>query len=271
MRALNNISKWFVIAFLALLLLRGLLIDNVELGNVGVRHSKITGVLAEDLEPGWRMEVAGIHEVIELPSTYQFINFTDNDALDIRTKDNNVVILDITVPYRIKADEAHQIVQAGNHTREGEGFHFQWLARKTTVSVLREHLAELQSSDFYDTDRRNKVSESTLALLNEKLAAQHVEANAILIRAVYFPTEYEKQLMQIQLNAQNKLLDGARKQVAEKQQELDNFQQRTKALSSARAQGWAAKLARIERAYQVGFLGIAPKSGASMAVEEKPT
>ncbi len=272
MDKLTNISKWFVIGFLALLTLRGLLIDNVDLGKVGIRRSNLGGVHEQDLQPGWRLEIVGIHKIIELPSTYQFLDFAETDALEIRTKDNNIVTLDITVPYRIKQGEANQIVQAGNHVEDGKGgFRFQRLARETTISVLREHLAELQSSDFYNTDRRNAVSERTLELLNEKLSLLHIEANAILMRAVYFPNEYEKQLMQIQLNAQNKLLDGARKTVADKQQELDNYQQRTKALSASRAQGWVAKLARIDRAYQVGFLGIKPKVAAGMAVEEEPT
>ena len=56
----------------------------------------------------------------------------------------------------------------------------------------------------------------------------------------------------------NKLLDGARKEVADLQQQLDNFQQKTRALSSARAQDWAARLARVDRTYQVGFLAANP-------------
>ncbi len=137
--------------------------------------------------------------------------------------------------------------------------------------MLREHLADLQSSDFYDTDRRAKVANRTLELLNERLEPLHVEANAILIRSVFFPPAYEQQLMQIQLNAQNKLLDGARKQVADKQQELDNYQQRTNALSSSRAQSWRAKLARIDRGYQVGFLGVKPSKPVGEREDPLPT
>jgi regulator of protease activity HflC (stomatin/prohibitin superfamily) len=257
MQKLSNVCKWFVIGFLSLLVLRGLIVDNIDIGHVGVRRSNVGGVVERDLAPGWRLEILGLHKIIELPSIYQFIDFTGNDALEIRTKDNNIVSLDISVPYRISPGHAYEIVEAGNHAEDGTGgFRFQRLARETTIGVLREHLADLQSSDFYDTDQRAKVSDRTLELLNERLAPLHVEANAILIRSVFFPPAYEQQLMQIQLNAQNKLLDGARKQVADKQQELDNYQQRTNALASSRAQSWRAKLARIDRGYQVGFLGV---------------
>ncbi len=247
--------KWFVIAFVAILLVRGMLVDNVELGKVGVRRSNVGGVSDRDLGPGWRLEVVGLHKIIELPSTYQFLDFVDQNALEIRTKDNNIVTLDITVPYRIQDDQAWQIVSAGNHVEDGNGgFRFQRLTRDTTIGVLRQHLANLKSSDFYNTERRGEVSDEALRLLNVELAALHVEANAILMRAVFFRPEYEKQLLQIQLNEQNKLLDGARKEVADKQQELDNYQQRTRALAAARAQEWNGELARLDRAYQVGFL-----------------
>ena len=260
MDKLTQISKYFVIAFLALLLLRGLMVDNVELGTVGVRRSNVSGVVERDLAPGWRLEVAGLHKIIELPSTFLFLDFLKKDALEIRTKDNNIVTLEISVPYRIKPGSAHGIVSAGNHVEDGQGGHrFQRLTRETTVGVLRQHLAELQSSDFYDTDRRIVVADRALELLNEELEPLHVEANAILVRAVYFRAEYETQLMQIQLNAQNKLLDGARKEVANKQQTLDNFEQRTNALAAAREQDWAARLARLDRAYQVGFLTLVPE------------
>jgi regulator of protease activity HflC (stomatin/prohibitin superfamily) len=257
MKKLSNVCKWFVVGFLALVLLRGLLVHNVELGKVGVRRSNVGGVVEKDLDAGWRLEMAGLHKIIELPSTYQFLDFSDDNSLEIRTKDNNIVTLDISVPYRITPGAGWEIVTAGNHVEDGQGsFRFQRLTRETTVGVLRQHLADLQSSDFYDTDRRNAVSARALEVLNEELAPLHVQANAILMRAVFFRPEYEQQLLQIQLNAQNKLLDGARKEVADIQQTLDNYQQKTYAMASARAQEWVARLARVDRAYQVGFLAV---------------
>ena len=270
MKKIITACKLFVAAFLALLLLRFAFVDNVELGQVGVRRSNVGGVVAEDLEPGWRTEVIGLHKLIELPSTYHFLDFVDDQALEIRTKDNNIVKLDISVPYRITPGSAWEIVTAGNHVQDGQGnFQFQRLTRETTIGVLRQHLAELQSSDFYDTDRRNAVADRALAVLNEELAPLHVEANATLIRAVYFRPEYEKQLLEIQLNAQNRLLDGARKEVADLQQELDNFQQKTRALAAARQQEWVGQLARLDRVYQVGFLKVGYTDG--VAISDEPT
>jgi regulator of protease activity HflC (stomatin/prohibitin superfamily) len=272
MDKLIRISKWFVIAFVALLAVRSAMVDNVGLGKVGVRRSNLGGLTERDLGPGWRLEVAGIHKIIELPSTYQFLDFNDKEALEIRTRDNNTVTVDISVPYRITTGSAHLIVKEGTHAEDGSGgFRYQRLARDTTVGVLRQHLAELQTSDFYNTKRREEVSDRVLAVLNEELASLHVEAGAILVRAVYFRPEYETQLLQIQLNEQNKLLDGARTQVADMQQKLDNYQQRTKALAASEAQEKIAELAQLDRAYQVGFLpapeGVIPADEAALSPE----
>ena len=81
---------------------------------------------------------------------------------------------------------------------------------RALAKVLREHLAELTSAEWYHTDRRLEVSAASLEVLNASLADLHVEATAVLIRAVTFREEYERQLQQIQLNEQNKLLDRAR-------------------------------------------------------------
>src|SRR5262249_25666413 len=143
---------------------------------------------------------------------------------------------------------------AGNHIKDGDVFRYMKLGDQTTVSVLREELAHLESSGFYSTDQRLAISKAALDKLNAALKDLHLEAQAVLIRAVRFRPEYEKQLQQIQLNEQNKLLDAAKQQQATKQQSLDNYTNGTKAQVSATEQEWARKSADLERAYQLGLL-----------------
>lgn len=260
MNGLTRISMVFCIGVLALWIVPSVLFTTIEPGTVGVRQSALSGVSDADLEPGWRVRIPGMHKVIVLPSHYIMLEYVADEggqSLQIRTKDNNIVGLDVSVPVRIRPGEAHQVVEAGNHTLDSDGHHrFRRLAQETTVSVLRERLAELDSPGFYTTDRRVEVTQKTLALLNQALAELHLEAEAVLIRAVTFRTEYESQLQQIQLNEQNKLLDQARERVAEQQQQLDNYVQGTRALSAGREQDWIKRQADLERAYQVGFLPI---------------
>jgi regulator of protease activity HflC (stomatin/prohibitin superfamily) len=195
-----------------------------------------------------------------LPSRYLFLDYgsEESQGLQIRTRDNNNVFVDVTVPYRVKPGEAHLIMKAGNHLQSGKDtFRFQRLAAETTVSVLREDLANLTSADFYSTDRRLKISNETLGVLNESLATLHLEASTVLIRAVQFRPEYEEQLQQIQLNEQKKLLDAAVQTVAVEQQKLDNFQQAE--------QKWIERRANLERAYQVGFIEVGGDTAAGAA------
>lgn len=257
MRSIVRLCQLICLAAVLLLIAPTCFVSTVPLGTIGVRSSSFSGVLAEDLEPGWHISVASVHNLTLLPSRYLFLDYggEDSQGLQIRTRDNNNVFVDVTVPYRIKPGEAHQIMMAGNHvTANGDVYRFQRLAAETTVSVLREDLAALASSDFYNTDKRLAVAADTLEVLNKALAPLHLEAQAVLLRAVTFRPEYEVQLQAIQLNEQNKLLDGARQRVAQQQQELDNFELQTTALANARQQEWVKKQADLERAYQVGFV-----------------
>ena len=58
------------------------------------------------------------------------------------------------------------------------------LAEETATSVLREEMASLDSVGFYSTDRRIAASDVALKMLNKQLAPMHLEAQAVLVRAV---------------------------------------------------------------------------------------
>ena len=283
MKGLIRISAAICIGALLLWLLPVIFLDPVAPGEIGVRQSGLSGVGDEDLEPGWHWSLPGIHKVIILPSNYQFLDYTDDDVgpqqpLQIRTKDNNIVQLDVSVPVRIIPGRAHILVKSGNHLRDADGrYRFQRLAEDTTVSVLRERLADLDSKGFYSTEKRLAVATATLEILNKSLEDLHIEAEAVLIRAVKFRAEYENQLQQIQLNEQNKLLDQAQQKVAAEQQTLDNYVQGTNAQAAAREQNWIKQQAELELAYQIGFVdslgdstpGAARRALAALSDEQK--
>jgi len=259
---LVRIAKIIVIAAVVMAIVPALFTASVAPNEIGVRTSAVSGVLADDLEPGWHWRLPGVHKLILLPSSYFMLDFTNDDKgpqkpLIIRTKDNNTVELDVSVPLRVKPNEANQLVAAGNHVTDPDGrFRYQRLAEETTTSVLREEMATLDSVGFYSTDRRLAASAKALEMLNRQLAPMHVEAQAVLVRAVTFRPDYEKQLQTIQLNEQNKLLDAASQKLATVQQSLDNYVQGTSAQVSSRTQDWVKRQAELERAYQVGLLAV---------------
>ena len=272
MNKLVRLAKVIVLGALALWIVPALFTSGVAPNEIGVRTSAASGVLAADLAPGWHWRIPGIHKLILLPSSYFMLDYTNDDRgpqkpLVIRTKDNNTVGLDVSVPLRIKPGEAHLLVAAGNHVTDPDGrYRYQRLAEETATSVLREQMATLDSVGFYATDRRLAASAKALEMLNRQLAAMHVEAQAVLVRAVSFRPDYEKQLQTIQLNEQNKLLDAASQKLATAQQVLDNYVQGTSAQVSSRTQDWIKRQAELERAYQVGLLDVAEATpGAARA------
>ena len=280
MKSLVRASQVIVFAGLALLIIPHLMLGTVPPGMVGVRQSAVSGVTDEDLGPGWHWRIPGLHKLLLLPTKYFLLDYDKGDLgpqqpLQIRTKDNNVVELDVDVPYRIRPGEAYLIVRQGNHIMDGDQYRFQKLADQTAVSVLREELAHLESNGFYDTKQRLAIQQVALDKLNAALKDLHLEAQAVLIRAVRFQPTYEQQLQQIQLNEQNKLLDAAKQTLATKQQSLDNYTNGTKAQSAATEQEWLRKSADMERAYQLGLLasddpspGAARKKLTAMLPEE---
>jgi hypothetical protein len=262
MSRLAAVAKLIVIASLALWVLSAVFVASVAPNEIGVRTSAVSGVLNDDLAPGWHWRIPGVHKLVVLPSSYFMLDYTNDDRgpqkpLVIRTKDNNTVELDVSVPLRVKPGEAHALVASGNHVSDPDGrFRYQRLAEETTTSVLREEMATLDSVGFYSTDRRLAASAKALDMLNRQLAAMHVEAQAVLVRAVRYRPDYEKQLQTIQLNEQNKLLDAASQKLATVQQSLDNYVQGTSAQVSAHTQDWVKRQAELERAYQVGLLAV---------------
>jgi hypothetical protein len=262
MKGLVKLSKIVVVIILAAWILPMLFTLRVEPSEIGVRQSATSGVLEEDLGPGWHWRVPGVHKLIVLPSSYFMLDYSSDNKghqkpLVIRTKDNNTVELDVTVPVRIKPGKAHSLVVAGNHVKDPDGrYRYQRLAEENATSVLREEMATLDSVGFYSTERRLLASAKATEMLNKQLAPMNLEVQAVLVRAVTFRAEYEKQLQQIQLNEQNKLLDAAAQKLAGVQQTLDNYVQGTSAQISARTQDWVKRTAELERAYQVGLLAV---------------
>ncbi|MCK5798935.1 MAG: hypothetical protein KAI47_17200, partial [Deltaproteobacteria bacterium] len=133
--------------------------------------------------------------------------------------------------------------------------------------------------DFYNTDRRLKIAETTRDALNTALKGLHLQASTVLIRASYFRKAYERQLAKIQLNEQQKLLDGAKRTVAKEQEKLDNYTQQTNAMVATREQDWNRRIIELDRYYQVGFVdmgqdrtpGAAKRLLAAMSAEKKKT
>jgi regulator of protease activity HflC (stomatin/prohibitin superfamily) len=215
-------ARIFLGVFLVALLLAGalaMMVETVPVARVGVRLNQWGGgIVEEDFEPGFHLGITGFHRWYFLDSRTHFLTFAREGsrttsqgqtvgALEVRTKDNNLVTFDVTVTYRIIPGSGFELVQDG----------MQEIYRDRLVAViekeLREQLAQLSSEDIYDPQMRLATAEKAIIPLKKEMAAYHVEPETVLIRSVSFPPEYEKKLQLKQLTHQLRLLAEAEKLV----------------------------------------------------------
>ena len=79
MKTLSTISKYVVFAAIVLWIVPAVFTARVTPSQIGVRTSAMSGVLAEDLGPGWHWRIPGVHKLIVLPASYFMLDFTIDD------------------------------------------------------------------------------------------------------------------------------------------------------------------------------------------------
>ena len=163
---MKRIINWTSLAVIALFLLPGMCFERIEPGQIGVRRSLEGGITEQDFEVGYHLSLPFWHSWYQLDGTLHYLEFVEGEstALDVRTRDNNIIYIDLAVPYRIRENEAWRIV------REGFADSYEVKVKSTTAGILREHLAAFSNIDVQDPDVRRRVADETLPKLNEALA-----------------------------------------------------------------------------------------------------
>ena len=150
----------------------------------------------------------------------QYLEFTGTNSLDLRTRENNVVHVDVCLAYRLIPGEAHLVV------REGFADSYEVKVRSVTEGFLREHLAQLSNQTVQIPEEREKVAKSAIALLSKMLRQYHVAVapSGVVIRAISFDPPYEAQLQAKQLYAVQAELDTAKQNESKAKQETDTVE-----------------------------------------------
>ena len=234
--------------FLALVLLvivgalaSTLLLETVPVSMIGVKQVLWggKGVVEKDYPTGFHVGITGLHTWHFLDARTHFLTFGSEGAgakqdegirtsagqihpsLELRTKDNNMLKIDVTVTYRIIPGEAHLLVAEAK----------QMIYRDRIVQVvekeLREELAELGSDEVIVTDRRLQIVDETLPKLAAAMREYHVEPEQILIRAISFPAGYEEVLQVKQLTYQKELLAKSETLVQKRKAETEGLSAET--------------------------------------------
>ncbi len=255
-----------VLAILILLplIVLPLLFERLPPNVIGVKQARWGGggIVSEDYSQGFQLGISGFHLWHYLPLETHFLHFTgapprrgEVDTWDppqeIRTRDNNVVTVELSVPYRIVPGEGHLIVQ------DGLKYDYRHRVKSTVERVLRSQLSTLSSEDLQDTDKRIARSAEILPLLNAQLAQFHCEAEGILIRRFRFSPQYEEKLQEKQYLRQKANLDYALTAQANEQKTVNLIERQIGAAELALTQDWEKKLQEKTSEYQVLIADIA--------------
>ena len=240
-RVVNITCIFILVAWL----LPKVLMVRIEPWEIGVRRSLTGGITEQDFAFGYQLRVPFIHSYYRLPRTLQYLNYVstgqagDQGALEIRTSGNNVIFVDISVPWRIKEGEAWMIV------REGFIDTYPTKVLSTTKGVLRSVLAQMTNLTIYDTDQRMKVAESITPVLNQELAQYHVVAEQVVIRAIRFRKEYEDKLQNKQLFIVQGKLDEALRKESVAKQDTETLEKTIDKEMSLKSEEWNKKIEEL--------------------------
>ena len=161
----------------------------------------------------------------------------------MRTKENNQIFVDVSIPWRIRDGQAWRIVR--------EGLDYESKVLSTATGVLREGLAAMDSSDVQDPIKREKTAKDILPALNEALARYHITAEAVLIRAIEFRQEYEDKLQNKQLFAVQGRLDEARRLESVAVQGTDTLEKTIQKDINLKREEWNAKIEQLKTKWEL--------------------
>lgn len=250
-KIVNVVCLFFLLSWLS----PKVMLVRIEPWEIGVRRSLTGGIAEEDFHFGYQFRAPLLHSYYRLPRTLQYLDYRESpggeaNALEVRTSGNNVIFVDVTVPWRIKPGEAWKIV------REGQVDTYPAKVQSTATGILREGLADLTNLDIYDTDKRQKVAEAILPSLNKALEQYHVEAEDVVVRAIRFRPEYEQKLQDKQFFIVQGKLDEAKRKESVAVQETDTLEKSIEKDINLKREEWNKKIEELKTKFELEIAAI---------------
>ncbi|MCB9729177.1 MAG: hypothetical protein H6744_18975 [Deltaproteobacteria bacterium] len=249
---LGKIVNVLSVVILVLWVLPKACLEPIDPDEIGVRRSLTGGIDEQDFGTGYHVSLPLWHRWYKLQRTIHYLEFSDESGapLDVRTKENNVIFIDVTVPYRIKDDSGWQIVRAGFDGNYADK------VKSTALGILREHLAQLSNLDVQDPQKRAEITQETLPVLNEALDQYHVEATHVVLRAIAFREQYEAKLQAKQFLIVQGRLDQALQGESAARQETETREKSIDKDVALKEESWNKKIEELKSKFQLEIAGI---------------
>ncbi len=224
----------------------------IQPDEIGVRRSLLSGVADRDLAQGRAIALPMLHTIYRLPSVLHYQQYLAESALSLRTRENNVIDVDVTIIYEIVPGEAHRIVE--------EGFldNYDEKASSVTQGLLREHLAQLSNQDVQVPAKRKEFAATAVEPLNELLSQYHLRVidDGVAIRAIRFRAEYEQKLQDKQLYAVQARLDEAKGKESEARTLTDTDEKAIDRDVKLEVELWNAKIEEAKTEFEIAIADI---------------
>lgn len=198
-RAAASLVAIAIGALLVLSLFVGLLAyEQVGEGHVGV-HKEWGAVTGTVISPGAHFITPiqdGVQHVEVRPRTYTMSDTEKEgkkgreDAVVVQTVNGTTVRVDVTVRYRVNASRADRFVEEWNTVAQLE----RRLIRPTVRSDLRDEAAAIPTTEIYTARGRERLADVATAALNREFGDEPVTLEAVQVREVDLPPEYDKAL-----------------------------------------------------------------------------
>lgn len=207
-------------------------------GSIGIRQIMFgpsKGFVAQALLPGYQWSVPLYTELHLIPQTLQPIHFLRETTVDgskpleVYTQDKTTVDVDTTVLasfFGAAGEDRETGLQHGGPldllTNIGVTSS-DWLnnIRKVAADELKQALGNLSTTEFYDPFKRESQVDKALKQMNVRLMPHGVKVEAVLLRRyTYRDQRIEDAIFNKNIQQQEKRLNEARSQYAEKEAEL---------------------------------------------------
>lgn len=214
-----------IVGFIFVLLMVFIIIDglvSVPAGSVAIIYDRGQGVLEQELPEGLHLKIpfwqtATIMDVRLQEYTMSVASsegeFYGDDAIEALTKDGQKVNVDVTIQYRIAAEDASYIYQ-----KIGLDYKTK-IIRPEVRSIIREVVTGYDSKSLFNLEPRQKAAKQMEDALKERYAKNRIVLETLLLRNIQFSPSYINAIEEKQIAEQRIQKAEYQRQEAEKLKE----------------------------------------------------
>lgn len=181
----------------------GMAFEGVDEGEVKVVKDR-GAVTGEVLDPGWHVVTPLVESTVSVPTRPQTYTMSGSewdssseksDSIHIISRDGQEIHVDVTVRYRIDAENAPTFHSEYRDIPTVE----ERLIRPTVRSVVRDEASDMSAREVITKDGREALAEVAAGALREDFEGSGVSLEAVQVRNMHLNPQFKDELEQIEI------------------------------------------------------------------------